>query len=299
MKIVVFGASGYIGQTLTKYLLDHGHEVTGVFRTKPLDIDVSIKVEILETSKQAETIIQENDPDLVINVSNYFSRTAEADDIDKFAEVNTVLVSAICKGCLSASAAFIQVGSAWEADFTADDPSLGNTYALYKGIASNIGFWYKKSFGLKYSQLNLFDTYGEGDTRGKIVQFLTEQLNQSKPLDLSGGMQILELVHVEDVSSCITKLGDLLVNNKLPQTSDKYACFPNSPVTLRQVVETIDQISEKNVPVNWGAREYRVGEMFERDLRGFKPVPGWESTIDLKSGISRVLKFSNSTLKID
>lgn len=294
MKIVVFGASGYIGQTLTKYLLDHGHDVIGVYRSTPINVDALLKVAILETSPFAETIIQENDPDLVINVSNYFSRTAEANDIEKFAEVNTVLISAICKGCLSTSAAFVQVGSAWEADFTADDPSLGNSYALYKGLASNIGFWYEKSFGLKYAQLNLFDTYGEGDTRGKIVQFLTEQLSKTTPLDLSGGLQILELVHVEDVSSCITKLGNLLVNDKLTDTSEKYACFPDTPVTLRQVVETIDKISGKTVPVNWGAREYRVGEMFERDLRSLRPVPEWESKIDLMTGISRVLNSQAS-----
>lgn len=289
MKVLVFGASGFIGKTLIKYLIENGHEATGVYRSLPSGTDLLGGVEILESSSQADKIFERINADLAINVSNFFSRTAESADIEKFADVNAVLISAICKGCISSDTALIQVGSAWEANFSADDPSLGNTYALFKGLASQICNWYQDSFGLKFAQLNLFDTYGEGDTRGKIVQFLTEQIGESNALDLSGGMQILELVHVIDVASCVTRLGNLLINDELPDSKIKYACFPNKPVTLRQLVETIDQISIEKVAVNWGAREYRVGEMFKRNLREFRPVPGWEQEVDIYSGLCRVI----------
>ena len=289
MKVLIFGASGFIGKTLIRYLIENGHEAIGVYRSQPSETDLLGAVELLESSSHADTIIERVDADLAINVSNYFSRTATSTDIEQFSDVNTVLISAICKGCISSDTALVQVGSAWEANFSENDPSLGNTYALYKGLASQICNWYQNSFGLRFAQLNLFDTYGEGDTRGKVVQFLTEQIGKSSALDLSGGMQILELVHVIDIASCVTRLGSLLLNNQLPDSKIKYACFPDKPVTLRQVVETIDQISVEKVAVNWGAREYRVGEMFERNLREFHPVPGWKQQIGLYSGISRVI----------
>lgn len=292
MKIMIFGASGYIGQKLCEHLVSRNYDVVAVTRSggpSPSPTNSSV---VLTSTSEAAALIMAVSPDLVINVSNYFSRTDTPSDMVKFADVNTTLMASICKGCVDSGAALVHVGSAWEATFTDDDPSLGNTYAMFKGLASKIAKWYRHSFGLRYAQLNLFDTYGPGDTRGKIVQFLVEKIGKSERLDLSGGEQILELVHVDDVVRCIEAVAKLTIkeNAKNLVIRTDFACFPNSPVTLKSVVETIESEIGQELPLNWGARPYRTGEMFDRDLRGMATVPGWSQQVSLQSGIHSLLK---------
>ena len=290
VRVMVFGASGYIGKNLCAHLSNQGYEVISVFRGDNLNDASAEGVARLTSSSDAESLIVEYEPGLVINVSNFFARTANPSDIETFADVNTVLMSSICKGCVEAGSILVHVGSAWEATFDENDPSLGNTYAMFKGLASKIAKWYKKSFNLRFVQLNLFDTYGAGDTRGKIVQFLVEQIGSSTRLDLSGGEQVLELVYVDDVVACIESVARYALNAESLEGPDgeDFACFPTAPLSLKQIVQTIESVYGQDIPVNWGARPYRTGEMFKRDLRGMKVVPGWEQRVSLEAGIQKL-----------
>lgn len=294
---MVFGATGYIARWVSRRLREEGHELFLVHRSDHDVFETSANVSTFHCRgpEEAREAVILTAPDVVLNLANFFSKNQSPNDIAKFSSVNCDLVTELAFGCVEAGAVLFHVGSAWQATFDADDPSLGNPYALYKGMAVQIIEWFQASFGLSSLVLNLYDTYGPLDPRGKIIQFLVNQIGSKTPLELSGGEQILELVHVADVANSIAEGMKLIGTSRdtgagLKQGS-AYWCYPNEAVTLRDIVSTIDSISGQPILVEWGARPYRVGENFSREIEHKDLVPGWVETTTISQGLAEIVKL--------
>ena len=73
----------------------------------------------------------------------------------------------------------------------------------------------------------LYDTYGPGDRRNKVVNLIADAVNQRAPLDMSAGGQVIELVHVRDVLAATDVTLDLLRTNE-PAGTWSMRCAPAS-----------------------------------------------------------------------
>lgn len=295
MKIILFGATGYLAGWVYKALITQGHEVYPVVRHENLINCFSGSEEVLVINKlhEVRTEIARISPDVIINMSNYFAKTNSVDDVDNFAEVSVKLVHEICTACAETGARLLHVGSAWQASFDGqNDLSKKSSYALFKGLALNIIRWFKQSYEIDYIILNLFDTYGPGDNRGKIISYLSNNLGSGVPILLSPGEQILELVYVSDVANAICKCVEVF---ELPrgsveaQNNHEYWCYPKYSTNLKEIASIMEYTSTKKLDIQWGAFEYREGELFSRIIEDKPLVPGWQQDISLEEGLSRVI----------
>ncbi len=296
MKIMIFGASGYIAGFVTRQLASLGHSLVLVARQVPDAAKTTPDSSWIECAhtEQVRQLISDVRPDVVLNMANYYAKSESPSDVVKFAEVNSALVTELAFGCCQSGAALFHVGSAWQAtSFQEDDPSLGSVYALHKGLAVKIIEWFQASHQLDALILNLYDTYGPEDPRGKIVQFLINQVGATEPLELSGGEQILELVHVQDVAGAVAAgvefIADSLATTGRLDATIPFWCYPECATTLRELVAAIDENAPKPISVRWGARPYRVGEKFDREIAGKPLIPGWKQEISLRDGIMHLL----------
>ena len=296
MKITFLGSTGYIAGYVLRELENARHEISIITRpgTAPRSELPATVQQFKAETHQIRELITEINPDVVLNMANYFVKSQEPLDIQSFDEVNCQLVTEIAFGCVAANASLLHVGSAWQATFDSSDPSLGNAYGLYKGLAVQIIEWFSKSYGLHSLILNLYDTYGSNDPRGKIIQFLVDQVGAQSKLELSGGEQILELVHVSDIAKAVSKGISHISQTKLhsegfPGATETYWCYPTEANTLKEIVQLIDSKTSSPIPVEWGARPYRVGEKFEREILGKPTIPGWKQEISLSSGLEDVI----------
>lgn len=291
MKILIFGSSGYLAQFVIDKLIEDGHSVSLVFRK---GTSGSIENLLNRDNSNLSEIVVKNRPDVVLNMTNFFTKGSGFEEISQLSQVNCEFITELSKACSSVDAVFFQIGSAWQADFTSTDPSIGNMYALYKGLANQILLWFERSYDLKVFRLNLFDTYGPGDTRGKIVQYLVEQINMPGTLELSGGKQILELVHVSDVASAISagiaRIEQLNAQKSPFSEEPIYWCLPENPVTLREIVEEVNKNVVQPINVQWGVKPYRKGEIFKRDQYSRIVIPGWKANISLEEGIKGIIQ---------
>lgn len=297
MKILIFGATSYLAKWTIPTLLSAGHEILAVVRSNSHGLASAAGLTILTCASTAESrdLIIDHQPDVVLNMSNHFSKGNSYQDVHKFSEVNTELVHEICMGCVEVGAALFHIGSAWQATFGADDPSLRNSYALHKGLARKIIEWFQQSYSLPALILNLYDTYGPEDPRGKIVSALIARLDSAEPLKLSGGEQIIELVYISDVAEAIKDGIDLFSTAQEKDTllltaDNEYWCYPTEPCSLKQVVTDIDSISGKKLNAEWGALPYREGELFQRDISEKQVIPGWRQKVSLFEGLEKTLR---------
>jgi nucleoside-diphosphate-sugar epimerase len=68
-----------------------------------------------------------------------------------------------------------------------------------------------------------------------------------------------------------------------------FAVSSGAPRTLRQLVDLLGELAGRPVPVEWGARPDRAGDMLELWAAG-PPVPGWAPEITLERGLTGVLE---------
>jgi len=73
-----------------------------------------------------------------------------------------------------------------------------------------------------------------------------------------------------------------------------FAASSGAPGRLRGVVAVLDEVLSAPVPVVWGARRDRDGEMLEPWDAG-PPVPGWAPQVPLGEGFRLLLEWSEAT----
>jgi nucleoside-diphosphate-sugar epimerase len=103
---------------------------------------------------------------------------------------------------------------------------------------------------------------------------------------MSGGEQVLDLVHVDDICRAFLRAAELASDPSQPGNAI-YSVSGGQRRTLRAVVETLGQVAGHSLPIVWGARSYREREVM---LPWAGPtVPGWQPCISLENGLRSLL----------
>jgi nucleoside-diphosphate-sugar epimerase len=300
MRILILGSRGYIAGQTAEIMTSIGWEVIRVARGRDEGLSngsPDSSETFFEEPEEIAAILEKTNPDAVVNLSNFFTTTDTHEDIDKLIGVNCTLVGHLAKICSEHGVPIVHVASAWQNRFSEQDSQVGTIYSLYKDLASEILEWYCKNFALRAIQMVLHDTYGPSDPRGKIVTKLIDHVGKETSLPLSGGRQLLELVHVQDVAKAVMACAVRINKNSHESPSrrlmETFWCLPTAPVSLKDLVSILDSVASKPILVSWGLREYRPGEKFSSLSRVNKElVPGWKPTIDLRIGLADIIDGS-------
>jgi len=138
--------------------------------------------------------------------------------------------------------------------------------------------------------LRLFDTYGPGDTRKKVVQLLFETAitPPNAPIDFSPGQQKMYLVHVDDAVAAFVQAEGWL-SNQPNGTRAIFRVDAESLTTLKDLAREVEMLTKTKLAINWGGRPYRDREVMS-PYSELKRIPGWSPTISLRQGLRDMLQ---------
>ena len=179
--------------------------------------------------------------------------------------------------------ALINTGTSWQ-NSSGDSYDPVNLYAATKQAFEDILSYYTRAAGIEALTLRLFDSYGPGDKRRKILRLLLECLRTGEPLAMSPGEQVLDLVHVDDICRAFLRAAELLPEKPATRV---YAVSGGQRRTLRQVVATLEEAAGRRIPVQFGAVPYRKREVMNPWVGPL--LPGWEPQVDLLTGFKKLL----------
>jgi CDP-paratose synthetase len=134
--------------------------------------------------------------------------------------------------------------------------------------------------------LKLFETYGEKDTRPKLINLLHKFADEQIVLDMSHGFQILNLVHVKDVCKAYFTAYNNLTKDNEYNGHHIFAIGNEESYSLKQVIVLFEEITGKKIKVNWGGRPYRKREVMKLWING-KQLPNWTPDISLQEGLKK------------
>lgn len=288
--VIVTGATGFIGGHLLTQLTKLGLEVHALLRGySNIDGQQYQSVtwhEIDGTAENLNSIFAQIQPYCVFHLASKFVARHNPSDVLDIIQSNVLFASLVLEAMKqSGCRRLVNAGTSWQhSQFGGYSPSC--LYAASKEAFDRIVDYYVHIENFAAITLKLFDSYGPGDTRGKILSLLNQLSETGASLAMSPGEQIIDLVHVDDVCSAFVKALDLLSDDNTPR-HDSFGVTSAERMTLRQVVKIFEEETKTSLKINWGAKPYREHEIMipwvvERTL------PGWEPLISLREGISGV-----------
>jgi len=292
-KAIVTGGTGFVGSNLCRKLVDQNWEVFVISR-KSSDYtnieDIKDQVRIYEYDENINHLIEffnSVDADVVFHLASLFIAEHSVDEIDDLLNSNVKFGLHVLEAMKESNTKLmINTGTSWQ-HYNSDDYNPVNLYAATKEVYENLMKYYVEAEKIRAITLKLFDTYGETDRRPKLINLLNKFADEHKELEMTQGEQVIDLVHIEDVTNAFIKAYEYLIeNNEIKH--EIFGVGTGDEISLRDLVRIFEQSTGKELNINWGGRNYRKREVMELWTH-YKTLPNWESRISIREGLMKYL----------
>ena len=291
-RVLVTGATGFLGYHLCKTLVALGTEVYGLSRsadTTRLPEDVAPVSADLRQFDATQSAVADIKADFIFHLAGVVIVRRDSELILPTLHGNLIgtvhiLLSALHTGC----SRLLLVGSSEEP--TGDEaPAIPTSpYAAAKMAASSYGRMFHCLYGLPVVIVKPFLTYGPRQSDTKLVPYTILSLLRRESPQFSSGKRVCDVIYVDDVVQGMLRTAAV-------------SGFPNGQgldlgsgkaVTVRQIVETIHDLIGSNIQLNFGALPDRAAEMsLIADMERTRELLNWRPAWSLQDGLKKTIEW--------
>jgi len=290
-KIVITGATGFVGSNLTTFFLNKSYEVYLIVRpnTDLSNLDIkNIKLNIFTYDNNLNNLIsffKEVNPLCTFHLASQFIAEHQPSEIDSLVASNISFGLHLLEAMKEAKVkTLINTGTSWQ-HYNNEDYNPVCLYAATKQAFESLIDYYVKAEDFKVITLKLYDTYGETDTRPKLINLLNKFAQNNTELKLSPGEQMINLVHINDVCSAF-EISLSLTQTIKNGTHNKYVVKHQNSYTLKQIINLFEETVKRKINIKWGGKPYRKREVMRLWDKG-EILPNWVARISLKEGFGK------------
>lgn len=282
-RALVTGATGFAGRNLVRRLVETGWAVHALTRGTPnrsgsLPRDVTIHV-TPDVDAQAGAVVAAVRPDAVFHLAA-LSAHHQQGQLHALIRANVTLSAAVAEACAQTGARLVHVTSSAK-HYQGAEYSPVSLYGATKQAQCDLIQYYIEAEGLDAREACLFDTYGPGDDRGRLVDLLLDAAWHGTPLGLSQGRQLIDLTHIDDVAIALEMLG------LHDEPVGRLVVRSGQPVTVRRLADIVSEVTGRAVDARWGARPERPREMLTDWVVASDHI-GWAPRIGLRDGVAQL-----------
>lgn len=289
-RVLVTGASGFIGSHLCRRLQAEGYEVHAITRGNALPADVGAA-----SRHQGElgdvaflrSLVTSLQPVYVFHLASAVTGARGLDAVlptlhgNLVAAVNlmTALAGTSCRRLVIA-------GSQEEPDWgSAETPC--SPYAAGKWAASGYARMFHELYALPVVVARVFMVYGPAQRdRSKLVPYLIDTLLRGESPRLSSGTRPVDWVYVDDV------VEGLIACAHNAQAGSTVDLGSGRLVTIREMVESLVSLIDPAAQPQFGALPDRPLERVRRaDAARSREICGWSPQISLREGLARTIDW--------
>ncbi len=291
MRVLVTGATGYLGGRLVRLLHARGDEVHALVRD-PGSRDLGGLGEIASVHEDrgdfesVRAAVEGCDPHAVYHLAGTASVDAGTRDPAPIIQANVVLAARVLEAAARAGSprAVVLASSYWE--YSSDGAYAPNTlYAATKRAARDLAAWYAGRGLIRGATLVLYDVYGPEDPRPKLIPAMLRAAASGEPLAMTEGNQRVDFVHADDAARAFVAAAEALLALPSVRAVAEWGASSGRRVTIRELHAMLERSIGASVPVEWGRKEYPEGQIFE-PAGGIAPPPRWAPTITLERGLA-------------
>lgn len=297
MKVLISGATGSIGKELTVALCKAGHTVAIVVRDSikanaiysTANYTQNIGIIAIGTTNWDEEIAAFS-PEVVIHLASLLTSKDDIDIIPSLIESNITFGAQLLQALKPTNfKLFINTGTFAEYAFGGGELNPSYLYSASKTAFHSIVRYYQELSDFKVFNVIPYTVYGQTDSQPKIIDIIHKSFFEEQPTSMSGGMQVLDFIHIDDVVAFYCMLLDKYVTSK--ENWNDFHLGTGAGNTLREVSKLMVEKLELPENINWGVLPYRARDTMHAVAPIAKMVNqfGWSPVISLKAGIEKYL----------
>jgi nucleoside-diphosphate-sugar epimerase len=285
-SFIVTGSTGFIGGYFVKYLVDNGYRVIAPLRKQSMRTSDSC-VTYVDSARIDEMSRAFQDATAVFHLATHFVGTHSTGDVEPLIEANVALTARVLEAAHLAQVRNVVYTESSVQHIEGRVFSPSTLYGATKQCGSVLAQTYAH-FGHTVVCLTVPDTLGAGDNRGKLISALRQAYKTCSELQMSPGNQLVDYLHVSDVCSGLLKAFELC--ESLQSGTIEFARLSGTTLPLIDFVKQVEDVLDGPLNINWGARPYRSGEMF--DSWNWPPLlHGWKAIVPLRAAIEDALSI--------
>jgi nucleoside-diphosphate-sugar epimerase len=300
VRILLTGASGFVGSYLLRRILQSGEHEVAILR-QPGDEawrirDLLDRVQVLEGDLAETGTLKPQltafGPGAVLHLAWAGVLGSQRNDARQVENMNWTL--ALVKLAYDVGAQhWIGLGS--QAEYGAQtqaiderSPTAPTTlYGMTKLRSGLMAGRLCQELGLRFAWLRLFSTYGPQNDPAWMLPYVILALLAGERPSLTPAEQLWDFLYVGDAAEAIYAV---LCE---PRAEGVFNLGCGKAVVLRQVVEQVRDLIDPRLPLGFGEVSYRPDQVMhlEADITRLKQATGWAPLTGLAEGLARTVEW--------
>lgn len=301
MRILVTGSTGFVGRNLVPTLLKDQHQILELTRSKEKSFslfnDLTIKHQISDDQTDLKTAIQQFNPEIVIHLAALLTASDDYGLMTKLIDSNITFLCRVLDALKGINIKlFVNTGTFAEYFYGDGIMQPAYLYAATKTASRAFLDYYSKSYNFKQTTVVPYTIYGQKDSQKKIIDIILDSIESKIPIDLSPGEQVLDFIHIEDVTKLFLRI--IEKTDSLPQKSNILA-GTGKGTSLKQLAEIIEEITGEKTKINWGGKPYRNSDVMYAVADTHNMYELWNllPINSLKLGIKKYISLINDNMQ--
>lgn len=296
-RVLVTGATGFIGQHLVKSILKDGHSVAIIARDvkKAKDFFEDSVAYIGFKDNVFDDQLEEFNPEVVVHLASLSTSSDKKDDIVDLINSNILFVALLLDRLKELNIKLF-INAASFSEYHDNNGILNPTYfySATKTSARHMIDYYTKAYDIKFINTVLYSVYGAKAKSKKVIDYLCDSLASKDTVAMSEGLQVLDFIHIEDVVNVY-----LLILKKYEHLENSFYQFDVGTGighNIREVKDELEKISKKSSNISWGTvvSRKRNTTLAIANAEPAKEILGWSASISLHDGLESYLRVINN-----
>jgi nucleoside-diphosphate-sugar epimerase len=239
-----------------------------------------------DARRSVRAIVEEARPEVTFHLASLYLRETSPEQLHPLVAANITLGVELADALHRlGSACLVNVGTYMQF-YDSTSPRPLNLYAAAKEALETVLAYYS-DLGCPITTLILFDTYGPGDRRAKLVPQLFNALVSGNAIPLPADELVMDLTFRSDVVEAFVAAARGLEASPSDWVGRRFAVSGHR-ATIREVVSKLEEVVGREIPKRWGgwsppARRIRVPWIGPRPHQ-------WAAEIGLAEGLRLTAK---------
>jgi nucleoside-diphosphate-sugar epimerase len=309
MKILLTGATGFIGSNILRKLVKANNDKIYIFirqnsnlwRIKDITNKINTRIVDLTDKEQVENSISEIKPEVVFHCAIYGGYPFQT-DLDQVIRTNFIGTVNLLEASIKQDfKVFINTGSSSEYGIKSqpmketDFPDPINVY----GVAKLASTYYCRMTSIKYNlpivTLRLFSPYGYYEEPTRLIPYLITSMLRNREIKLGSPDAVRDFVFIEDAVEAYFKLVNM-IDRVEPGTILNIGSGVDSKVI--NIFNTLKELTDyKFEPIIEGIpRDSDQLKVWRANIDQATAVLGWKPVHSLKEGLIKTVEWLKNNM---
>ena len=287
-RALVTGATGFLGGHLVDRLVQDGWTVSTLQRYETAGSKASARlaamgasVQPFRTGAELERLAADAEPDAVFHLATHYLKDHTPGDVPLLLDANVAFGTHLLTGLRGADVPVVSALSYFQ--FRHGAPSPVSLYSATKQAFFDVSEYFRVVAGMRIVQVVLYDTYGPGDTRDKLVPHLVSSLREGREMRMGPSAQQVNLLYVDDVVEGFLAAA---ANTDVSLV----ALRASAGVSVGQLVADLAEVAGRNVACTFD--DTRPINNLVAEAGDWPGPHSWTPVVELREGLARTWESS-------